>query len=485
MNKYLVKIAGSKSTQTTLKPHQERSLRKLELEGGVLLDHGTGTGKTKTFLAAIERAQKRDKKNYALAIVPASLVSNINKEIKKHGMDIDTKRLLVTTYNKAVNDVDELSNKHFSIAVADEAQALRNPTTKRHKALSKLITGADQRLLATATPRYNHAGDQGPLVNIVAGKKVLPEGKDAFEKEFVVRKTEHPNILRRVLMGATPKETVEIKNSKYLDKVLNKYTDHYDVKNDPELQKHFPTTSEKVIEVEMSPEQRTLYKFMEGKLPWAMKMKVRMGMPLDKRESRQLNAFSSGVRQVSNSTKPLLTNSSHVTPKTIQAVDNLHKAIKSDKNFRGVVYSNFLESGLRDYSEELTKRNISHAIFHGGLSAKQKDEIKDAYNGGKIKAMLVSSSGAEGLDLKGTKLMQILEPHFNQSKIDQVVGRAARYESHTHLPKSERHVNIEHYHSILPKGFMGNRPHSIDQYLYHNSQTKDDLNEKIKALLHD
>lgn len=222
-------------------------------------------------------------------------------------------------------------------------------------------------------------------------------------------------------------------------------------------------------------------------MPRLMRMKIRMNLPLSKKESAQLNAFSTGVRQVSNSVKPYVHDPESVghTPKIMTAVDNLEKAKKEDKNFRGVVYSNYIGAGLKDYSAELRRRGIEHSMYTGELSRKQKDEARDSYNSGKVPVMLVSSSGGEGVDLKGTKKVQVLEPHFNKSKIDQVVARGVRFRSHDHLPENERQVVVEHYASQLPKGFFGfgKRPHSIDDYLRANSESKNDVSMQIKDLM--
>jgi hypothetical protein len=85
--------------------------------------------------------------------------------------------------------------------------------------------------------------------------------------------------------------------------------------------------------------------------------------------------------------------------------------------------------------------------------------------------------------LKGTKLIQVLEPHFNQSKITQVVGRGARYGSHAHLPENERKVHVEHYQSVLPKPLLGSAPTSIERYLHENSATKNDLFKQLQGLM--
>lgn len=487
-NRYLQKVAaaGQKkqaNPQTELRPHTIRALKKLDETGGLVVDHGMGSGKTLLMLKAIEKAQARDKKNNALAIVPASLVSNMDKEIAKFHLNVDTKRLTVLSYDKAVNQASELRKKHHSIVVMDEAHRMRNTGTQRHKELREIVENADQRILASGTTRYNHISDMAPLINMAARKKVLPEDKKQFEAEFVDRKTTHPGLLARIVSGAKPEEVQTLKNNKYLKKVLDEHVDYYNIKDDPESAKHFPTHTDRVIEVPMSSEQKAAYKYMEGKLPFHLRMKVRMNLPLDKKESANLNAFSSGVRQVSNTAAPYMPNLQGASPKIKAMVDSLESKHAKNKNHRSIVYSNYMDAGLSEYSRELSARGIKHDVYHGGLSKAKKDEIRDAYNNGKLPVMLISSSGAEGLDLKGTRLVQIMEPHQNASKINQVIARGIRFKSHDHLPESQRNVAVERYHSIMPKTMFGKGPTTIDTYLHHNSATKDDLNDQVSELM--
>ena len=434
-------------------------------------------------LTAVERAQKKNKKGKTLIIAPASLTTNVDKEILKHGLKIDMSRVEVLSYEKAVNDADRLRKNKYMLAIADEAQRLRTTGTKRHKELSEIISSADRRMLASGTPIYNHVSDIAPLVNIASGgQKVLPEGKSAFEMEYVTKKEVSAPLLKRIF-GAPPKEVSVLHNKKALSDRLNRYVDSYDIRNDPKESKHFPTSSEKIIEVKMSPEQHMLYKHLEGKLPWHLRLKIRMNSDLTPQETAQLRAFSTGIRQISNSTSKYFPSYSKTTPKISTAVDNLQNSMSSDKNFKGIVYSNFKDSGVDEYSRELSRRGISHSIYDGSLSKKEKDAIRDDYNTGNNRVMLITSSGAEGVDTQGTKKIQILEPHWNDSKVDQVKGRGIRYKSHDALPENERHVEIERYHSVMPDGMFGKaKTHSIDQYLYHNAQHKNELGDQVKAL---
>ena len=87
--------------------------------------------------------------------------------------------------------------------------------------------------------------------------------------------------------------------------------------------------------------------------------------------------------------------------------------------------------------------------------------------------------------MKGTKLLQILEPHWNNPLLEQVKGRAIRYKSHAHLPSSERKVDIEQY-AAMPRerGFMiRDQDMGSDEYLMNMSAEKDKLNNKFLDVL--
>lgn len=482
---YIEKKAAEEAKKPTpLKPHAKRALAKLDKENGVLVDHSMGSGKTLLFLKAVEREQSRNKKksDRQLILAPASLVTNVQKEIDKHGLKIDMSRLDVMSYEKAVKEADTLSKNTYSLAAADEGQKLRNTGTQRHGVLSDILKNANKRLIASGTPSYNHASDIAPLINIVAGRKVLPEGKKEFEKEFVNVGTEPVPILKRI-MGGEPREKLTLKNTDKLGKILNKYVDYYDLQKDPEAVKHFPKKNDSIVQVEMSPEQMGVYKYYEDSLPWHLRLKVRANLPMNKQDAAALNIYSQAIRQSSNSIKPFMPNYEHTSSKVRAAVDSLEKRYKGNKNYRGIVYSNYMNAGVKEYSDELKKRGIEHAIYHGGLTSAQKDAIVEKYNKDKRGVMIITSSGAEGLNTLGTRHVQVLEPHYNKSKIDQIVARATRYKSHDHLPEKDRNVDVEHFQSVFPKSRFGKKEHAIDEYLHHNSMAKDELSQQLRELI--
>ena len=88
------------------------------------------------------------------------------------------------------------------------------------------------------------------------------------------------------------------------------------------------------------------------------------------------------------------------------------------------------------------------------LSPDNKGDIKaatnmDNVNGEKIKIILISQAGSEGLDFKYIRQVHVLEPWYNMNRIEQIIGRAVRWCSHKDLPFIERNVQIFLYGTLL------------------------------------
>ena len=70
---------------------------------------------------------------------------------------------------------------------------------------------------------------------------------------------------------------------------------------------------------------------------------------------------------------------------------------------------------------------------------------KDNLHGGCIKMLMITRSGAEGISLQNVRQVHVLEPYWNQNRVDQVIGRAVRAGSHATLPSNERQVDVYEY----------------------------------------
>jgi hypothetical protein len=119
----------------------------------------------------------------------------------------------------------------------------------------------------------------------------------------------------------------------------------------------------------------------------------------------------------------------------------------------------------------------------------ERDDLVKQYNANKLRTLLISSAGGEGLDLRGTRLMQILDPHWNDEKIKQVEGRGIRYRSHDDLPPEERNVLVQRYLATRPRMGLLEKAHlrkpggSVDQYLRDRAGDKERLIQQFRALL--
>ena len=468
--------------KSELQPHQARVLRKLKKNHGVLVMHGLGSGKTFTSIAAGAKG------NLPMEVVaPAPLVENYEKEVQKHTVGKLPRR--VSSYTKLTRDSQQGKGQlnTNALVVLDEAHRLRNPGTARHKHVALPAREAKKRLLLTGTPIYNRPSDLAVSANIAAGEARLPESQKDFEAKFVREHTVNPRLLQRV-MGVKPGVVKKLHNKKLLVDALRGHVDLHDGGGE-----HFPTKHVEHIEVPMGKEQHKVYKYHEGQIPGHIRRKIKAGLPPSKSESKDLNAFMSGVRQSSLSHRPYRKEMTDAeedsqTPKIQRMVGEVHKHHKKDPNFRGVVYSNYIDSGLMPISRQLKAKGIDHHVFHGGVSRKEKKRMVEDYNAGRKKVLLVSSSGTEGLDLKGTKLMQVAEPHWNNSKIEQVIGRGVRYKSHSHLPDHERHVKVQRYYSTRPQGSISRalrlkNPHAAERWLQMRSDEKSDLSRQFRGAI--
>ena len=73
-----------------------------------------------------------------------------------------------------------------------------------------------------------------------------------------------------------------------------------------------------------------------------------------------------------------------------------------------------------------------------------------------------------------------MEPHWNESKINQIIGRAIRYDSHKALAKLERTVEIVRWISV----FGYKIPYeTADEYLVKIAQQKDKMFNSFDTII--
>uniref|UniRef100_A0A6C0KQW7 Helicase ATP-binding domain-containing protein n=1 Tax=viral metagenome TaxID=1070528 RepID=A0A6C0KQW7_9ZZZZ len=89
----------------------------------------------------------------------------------------------------------------------------------------------------------------------------------------------------------------------------------------------------------------------------------------------------------------------------------------------------------------------------------------------------ITGAGAEGISLKCCRAVHIMEPYWNNVRLDQVKGRAIRICSHKDLPFKERDVEIYTYYSV----FSDDQKKTLDMTLRttDNSETSDEKVFKV------
>lgn len=461
--------------ESNLKPHQIRVVKRMSESDGLVAAHGTGTGKTLSSIATYKSLGAPK----STIIVPAALRENYRKEFKKWMGKVPSNVSIESHQSVARRGIK--NDSPGGLLIVDEAHRARDYGSKLYSALQK--SQAKKRLLLTATPVYNDPSDISSLVNLAARKRLLPEDKAEFHKSYVGEREVQPPFFQK-LMGVKPGLVPTLRGKDQLGATLNKYVDYHKGQTEG-----FPESSEETIKVPMGPHQTDVYKSIMGSAPWWVRQKVKWGLPPGKGELNAMKAFLTGARQVSNTDAPFIRNPAKAeSTKVDAAVSNLKAMMKKDPRFKAVVYSNYLDSGLGPYKQKLDKGHIPYGEFSGDINDRVRNQLVKQYNANKLKALLISSAGAEGLDLKGTKLLQILEPHFNEEKEKQITGRAIRYKSHDALPESERKVLIQRYLAQPQAGFVqrmfGTKGvKGTDEYIRGLAQHKADLNQELLGLL--
>lgn len=476
--------------RSTLEPHQQRVVDRIQRDDqpGLVVAHGVGTGKTLSSLAAADALGMP-----AQAVVPAALQDNYKKEIDKHlapGSAVPSVHSLsvVGRQGGARELVDSSPDTAGGTLIVDEAHRLRNPNSIGYGQMKELGAQAKKRLYLSASPVYNHPVDIAPLVNLAANEHVLPETQAGFAHDYLHTKKVEPGLFAG-LAGVQAGEVDELdpRKSPALAAKLRKWVDFH---QNPTSSADFPHRTDETVDVPVSDEQRKVYDTLLGDAPWWVRYKVRRGLPPSKQEAADLNAFSSGARQALLSPHVFsqgMGATDHAT-KQRAAVDRLQAAIEANKRHKAVVYAPYLGAGLDPYAKLLEERGIPYGRFTGEVPKEVRDQAVRDYNENKLRALLVSDAGSEGLDLKGTRAIQILAPAWNQERLNQIIGRGIRYKSHAHLPEDERSVNVENYRSVLPQStlaklFRMTPDTSVDQYMDQVTAGKEHLNEQLRAVM--
>jgi hypothetical protein len=100
-------------------------------------------------------------------------------------------------------------------------------------------------------------------------------------------------------------------------------------------------------------------------------------------------------------------------------------------------------------TEEAAEREILRNIYNGDWNyiptniANKLKKISNNNNMGEIiKVFMITAAGSEGINLRNTRYVHLMEPYWHPVRLEQVIGRARRICSHKDLPKELQTVEV-------------------------------------------
>lgn len=154
-------------------------------------------------------------------------------------------------------------------------------------------------------------------------------------------------------------------------------------------------------------------------------------------------------------------------------------------------------------TETVEEKEIVRKIYNGewnDIPDSISTELKSIYHnnnmGEVIKVFMITSSGSEGINLRNTRYVHIMDPYWHPVRSEQVIGRARRICSHTDLPQALQTVEVFVYLMVFTKQQLLSDeaielkrqdlskaiprvPITSDQYLFEISEIKANLSKQL------
>ena len=392
-------IKEERKSKISPKEHQElvRSFLNSEDSRGLVIFHGLGTGKTLTSIFAAETFLKHNKKSKVIVILSASVknqfveqVNSVAKRASKYEFYSRQEfvRLDSKSNSKSCSD---------NMIIVDEAHNVRNADGKITKSIITCTDKAKKVLLLTATPLVNGVHEIGSMVRMLVPRSRIPLKHNSFALEFGEDGLKKERRIKRLLK----------------DKI-SFYVSESGMDG-------FPSEEFHEVIVPMEKRQCEIYDdVMRGKFSEKLEKVIS-----DPSAMSKALVFFQKPRQFCNIVKD---GRDRYQPKIDALTAKVLRANKKDK--KCIIYSQYIESGLDPIAKVLKSNKVVFGVISGDTTKDDKVRYIKDYNSGKLKVLLLSRSASEGLDLKETSQIHILEPHFHMSTLHQVKGRGIRYKSH-------------------------------------------------------
>ena len=415
------KVSTPKEVNASLRDYQKEGLNWLNFLdeygfGGCLADD-MGLGKTLqviTFLRLLKNKVKPKKPH--LVVVPTSLIFNWCEEISKFcpslsllvftGSDRakDTSGftgydIVLTTYGTLLRDVALLKDFQFQYLILDESQAIKNPNSKRYKAVR--ILKAKNRLVLSGTPIENNTLDIYAQMTFV-----------------------NPGILG-TLAGfrnnyATPID--KNKDEKITNELSQLLSPFLLRRTKEQVAKELPSKSEQILYCTMGKKQREIYDAYRNTYRNLLTAKIAEN-GLQKSKIYVLEGLTK-LRQICDS--PLLLSDGHSNAsESIKIEELMTQILEKTGKHKVLVFSQFVKM-LQLIKQRLENEDISHEYLDGKTKNRQ-EKVENFQNDVEKRVFLISlKAGGTGLNLTAADYVYIVDPWWNPAVEAQAIDRCYR-----------------------------------------------------------
>ncbi|NYH42601.1 non-specific serine/threonine protein kinase [Micromonospora jinlongensis] len=408
----------------TLRPYQQRGLawlaflRSLGL-GGVLADD-MGLGKTVQLLALL--AGDPPEAGPTLLVCPMSLVGNWQREAARftptlrvhvhhgaerargaeftaaaHGAD-----LVLTTYSVAARDAVDLAGIDWHRVVVDEAQAIKNASTRQAEAVRALP--ARQRVAVTGTPVENRLADLWSIMQFANPGLLGPAA--TFRKRFA--------------------EPIERHGDAEAAERLRRITGPFvlrRLKTDSSIISDLPEKLEMEVLCNLTAEQAALYRVVVDD----MLTRIETSDGIERRGL--VLATMTRLKQVCNHPAQLLRDGSTLegrSGKLSRLTEILEEVLAAGE--RALLFTQYAEFGamLRGHLSARFGREV--LFLHGGLGKAERDAMVQRFQSADGPPLFVLSlkAGGTGLTLTAANHVVHVDRWWNPAVEDQATDRAFR-----------------------------------------------------------
>ncbi|MCO5234488.1 MAG: DEAD/DEAH box helicase [Chitinophagales bacterium] len=414
-------ISVPKGIKAKLRDYQQHGLNWLAFLdehqlGGCLADD-MGLGKTLQTIAFLQHLKTTQKnKAPSLIITPTSLIFNWNKELEKFcptmkvltftGGDRNSQKenfdkfdIILSTYGTLLNDIEFLKDYSFHYVILDESQAIKNPDSKRYKAVRLLQSY--NRLVLTGTPIENNTFDLYAQLNFLNPGLLgtMSHFKTAFSDNIDKEK--------------------DVEVSYLLSKIISPFVLR---RTKEDVAKELPEKTEAVIYCEMGKEQRKVYDFYKDKYRDYLLNKIDEN-GVAKSQMYILEGLTK-LRQICNSTGIL--NEEEDYGSFSVKLETLVEHIKEKTGQHKIlVFSQFVKM-LQIIKSRLEEERIFYEYLDGQTQDRQA-RVDNFQQNIDVRVFLISlKAGGTGLNLTEADYVYIIDPWWNPAVENQAIDRCYR-----------------------------------------------------------